>query len=1230
MNFIPPITIRTAALAVLRHGLRVAVLISLTGLARPGWAAPTLDFSYAPTPEERAYVTDSFGYPGEGREFGQSFLVSKSGRLTKFDFKILTTSSLPSSGNLVLGIYPYTLEEQSRPVVSTTAVATSTIPINTLPVNTWQYVQPDGFMAVPWTSIALPGAGLEVNAGTSYVVALNSDVSLSGGAVGIAGGEGPRQGTHFRVERDVTISAWTPLTHGWFVQSYVDDPTPQLPFSGSPLPAMPPYCDGFTHYISASGVEYVYFFNTQEDYQNNVDLGHAGALHVFANNNGPALWYYHVKKAYQLVSGNWQELSLSFWPNDSEHMLDRYKTLADQICSTTDLRAGFNQNFVGYFGFITNPAYAEVVMNANCISPAFLHDHFEFSQIFSPQSVGAPFPITITAKDKNRNPLTGINEVINLTSNGGEIYPTTLSMSNGKWEGEINIFEPGKCIQLNAKGSLAGKSNFFDVGAQNSGKISGYVKDRDNLETRLAGAKIYLRSTCDPTTKYEAISLPNGFFSFGYFINNIMSGNYDIWAEYNGKVSETIPMFIKDGMTIKQDILINLTTDIQRDPVILVPGFMGSSSTIGSFYPTLPKDPQDTKPSDIHLHDFASYVGWESLISDLRFEGYVKGDTIIECPYDWRRPLNEAVEDFLKLCISKAKAKTGKVNIVAHSAGGLLTRHFIQNNDDYKVINKFIMVGTPNKGSAKMYYIWEGGDPYTLDQISGGKFYSNTSERLYNKMKPNERISKNIPPDKFINFFNDDVKHAREFNFIDNFLIRNGVSDKITLGDNPNKTLIELNSNGNRFRMKNGQNSTINTAVFIGTSTNNANTLDKINVHSQKPQALLYQDGEPINIKGDPEFGDGDETVLKSSATFPYDNDFAGTICEKKGAIHSKLIGEYSDLIVKFLKGDALAGDICKSQTVKIAMANQTQDKPTLLNPVIDTIALTVLTSGRVQPLLIAPDNNSTGIVPLDGQLIENIPNSIVSTVKEETEIGIKNPSKGTYSLQIKGNYNEEYSLEIEYSDAYSSIVKRYYGFNHANTSSFNLILNADSYDKIEIDHSPLAPTGLKADPYDSGGLKTRISWDKAADPNVLSYNIYSKVIDEPHLSKIGTINTNIFETNDPWASDTTIRPKVYSVSAINISGKESFLSDSVLNNDRDHDGLTDAVETYLGLNDSNPDTDGDGLKDGKEYYLGTNPKLSDTDGDGYSDDQEVMAGSDPLDPNSTPKYFIYLPLILR
>lgn len=132
-------------------------------------------------------------------------------------------------------------------------------------------------------------------------------------------------------------------------------------------------------------------------------------------------------------------------------------------------------------------------------------------------------------------------------------------------------------------------------------------------------------------------------------------------------------------------------------------------------------------------------------------------------------------------------------------------------------------------------------------------------------------------------------------------------------------------------------------------------------------------------------------------------------------------------------------------------------------------------------------------------------------------------------------------------------------------------------------------------------------------------YNIYSREDDEPYLALIGNTAEAYYDTTHNWAENSSIKTRIYAVSAVKADGTESFLFDMVENNDRDHDGLTDEKETALGTDVNKPDTDDDGLNDGEEYIYGTNPLLIDTDGDGYSDYAEIRAGSDPLDKDSVP-----------
>jgi Dockerin type I domain/Bacterial TSP3 repeat len=213
----------------------------------------------------------------------------------------------------------------------------------------------------------------------------------------------------------------------------------------------------------------------------------------------------------------------------------------------------------------------------------------------------------------------------------------------------------------------------------------------------------------------------------------------------------------------------------------------------------------------------------------------------------------------------------------------------------------------------------------------------------------------------------------------------------------------------------------------------------------------------------------------------------------------------------------------------------------------------------------------------------------------------------------------EDYSITISFSDATgASDLFSASGFSHASPITFTFTLDsASSGNELTINVTPQPPSGLQADAMTSGGLKTHLSWNAVSGASI--YRVYGRNTDEPYFSQIGQTSGLYFDTNDPWAQNSSITTRVYAVSAVKSDGTESFFSNVAENNDRDHDGLTDGNEAALGTDPNNPDTDGDGLKDGEEYILGTNPLLADTDGDGYSDYTEVQAGSDPLDANSIP-----------
>lgn len=154
-------------------------------------------------------------------------------------------------------------------------------------------------------------------------------------------------------------------------------------------------------------------------------------------------------------------------------------------------------------------------------------------------------------------------------------------------------------------------------------------------------------------------------------------------------------------------------------PVILLPGILGSW-TDSFFEPFVNKNAINqsnfslTEESQAWFWRQLDRLGflphtWEDLKTNLPVLGY----KVFKCPYDWRRPITTIARDYLIPCIDKAKHETGgrKIDIIAHSMGGLVARAYIQDDALYRNdVNKFAMVGTPNHGSAKAYFAWEGGE----------------------------------------------------------------------------------------------------------------------------------------------------------------------------------------------------------------------------------------------------------------------------------------------------------------------------------------------------------------------------------------------------------------------------------------------------------------------------------------------------------------------------------------
>lgn len=98
---------------------------------------------------------------------------------------------------------------------------------------------------------------------------------------------------------------------------------------------------------------------------------------------------------------------------------------------------------------------------------------------------------------------------------------------------------------------------------------------------------------------------------------------------------------------------------------------------------------------------------FDGLIQKLKAEGYEEGVDLFVFPYDWRLDIRQVVAGLYSPILTSLKDRIAqiliqtegeKVDIIAHSMGGLLTKYYIKNYGEGKV-GKFIDIATPHLGA---------------------------------------------------------------------------------------------------------------------------------------------------------------------------------------------------------------------------------------------------------------------------------------------------------------------------------------------------------------------------------------------------------------------------------------------------------------------------------------------------------------------------------------------------
>jgi len=836
------------------------------------------------------------------------------------------------------------------------------------------------------------------------------------------------------------------------------------------------------------------------------------------------------------------------------------------------------------------------------------------------QEVNTPFRIEVTAIDGVGDNMSGYNGDIYISTETGRVDPFRLEMVAGTVSEEIILYDQGLTTLKCESGGKLGYSNSFLVQGTGScnATLTGKVVDFGGAPVWKAIVTIY---------NYESQEIQGSYWTNEageYSIPNLSCGKYKLRIEKQDALEERFNISIRSSLTYSEGITrLQLNRFTEGTPVILIPGIMGSSIGVVSPYPKLPR----SKPAkNLHIHA-PRRLGWADLRELLEDGGF----NVIECPWDWRLDCEKAYEYYLIPKIKEAlltKSTTGKVHVIAHSMGGLVTRAYIQSGDNYGgEIDKFAMVGTPNLGSSNAYYIWEGGDPKGLDDmldkgiLSSLNVYSNTIQNIYEETY-GLKGWRNYKHRTIRAFVRDVAPSLLQLMNVTSFLTDGesswGVKGRGNDGKmNKNKWLIDLNSDPSIDDLMswNGGYGTVRVKLYTGQS---SKTISKIKTAKQSSPWFsndLYEDGKPIfPLRKSAIWGDGDGTVPLYSAAWPSRDGWADLSYISSYKEHAKLMSDSAiqNALVSFLKHDL-------SQEYKRTLKVKPRVEEHYVN-------MSITTNGEVRLFLTDPDGRHMGIDPNTKISIQEITEGELIFTSNGGGLQIDNPLNGVYNLTYFSESEEDFILEIGLIDNDSYFTKKLRGISAETPRFLSFTYSGAAETFLTINHLVNPPSTLKAMPYSTSGTNgpytaTRLTWQKPSSSDISGFNVYSANENELFFQKVAHVSAieSFLETGDQWAQDFSVDVIFYAVSAVDNDGNESFFSNIVRNNDQDDDNLSDADEIALGTQIDQPDTDGDEIIDGDEGYYGTNPLAMDTDGDTIIDYIEIQADTDPLDPESFP-----------
>lgn len=414
----------------------------------------------------------------------------------------------------------------------------------------------------------------------------------------------------------------------------------------------------------------------------------------------------------------------------------------------------------------------------------------------------------------------------------------------------------------------------------------------------------------------------------------------------------------------------------QLDPVILVPGFLGSWNV-----------PLFGWQLDPILNTYDNL--WEAL----KLAGYEEGVNLFAFPYNFRLS-NSYTAELLKDKIDEVKdvCDCDRVDLITHSMGGLVARAYVELGDYENDIDQLIFLGTPHKGASKSYLTWEAGevgpgrDDFLYERIFKveAEFNGYPSVFRYIRELPMLSVQELLPIYDYLR--DKDTMELRQYsnNYPQNLFLE--------LLNNPINLDKLSDININNIIANAGEQSTINNFRVI-----DENFSDNEWEHG-------YPEGYN-SLFGDHgiEYGNGDGSV-----SFRSNDNFLNLDNTEIDSAHTSMITDAQKIIIKELTGIE-------------------PDEEVRNNIFINYLLVRIFSPADF--IVIAPNGNRVGKDFSGSGIINEIEDAFYSGFDNGPEfVTIPNPVEGDYQVHLQGTGQGAYRLSVSYIDEENEVDQDYTG----------------------------------------------------------------------------------------------------------------------------------------------------------------------------------------------------------